>query len=391
MRRVVFVAVFVCVCAILVASQARAEYPQSPSFEDYFEEIWRLAVDRYIKPIEDSPQARMNCLVGMVGHGLSGCLSDDYAEFYPKKEVRSLMAEVSGETGGIGLGLKRRGGFVRIMTIIPNSPAARSEQFAVGDAILEVEGEDVQDATAEMVAGMIMGDSGTTARIKVKRRYEELPLIVVTRKTIVVPSIEKRLIGDIMVLKISFFRRNTPWIFEEIVKKAATDQGIGKFVVDLRDNPGGLVGAVVDMACLFSNDRRDVIMTIMRRAPEDFQVDDVAAGCGIFGRGKFKKLRFTILVNQDSASGSELFAALAKDWGFAKVIGTPTYGKGSVQTTFELSDGSFVKFTVAEYCVGNNCAKVDGVGVVPDIEVPAGLNEKGDDAQMAAALGLLKE
>lgn len=388
MRKAVFATVFVCVCAILMAQSARAEKMETKELtpQTRLEEIWQLALANYIKPIEDTPEAKQQCLNEMMRGGLGGCLGDHYARYYSRGEVRALVSDVAGETGGIGVGLKRRGNYVRIVNVLPNSSALRSG-LAVGDAILKVDGVNVTNYTAEAIAGMIIGEPGTVVRLHIKRIWEELPMITMARKTMVIPSVEERTIGDVEVLKISYFRQNTPRFFEGAVEKAV-GRGIGKFIIDLRDNPGGWMEAVEEMACLFSNDHRDVIATTFGRNPSDMGTDSVR-GCPRYGRGKFKGLRFVILVDQDSASGAELFAALAKDWGFAKVIGVRTYGKGSTQPFFELSDGSVIKFTTTQFYVGNNFVEVDGVGVAPDLEVPR-LNEKGEDAQMAVALEALK-
>lgn len=313
MRKAVFTAVFV--CAIFLAPTTNAEEASKVSaFEVQFSEIWQLILSEYIKPIEDSPQARIKCLREMIGYGLRGCLHDRYAFYYSPAEAMALVADMS----------------------------ERADDAGIGSA----------------------------------------------HNQLIIPSVATQTIGEVEVVSISAFKFNTHNFFERAVI-SATRRGIRKFVMDLRNDPGGLGESVLNIACLFSDDPRDVMVTVLGRSPEDVRVD-TAERCSEEKRGELRGLKFVILVNENSASASEIIAALAKDWGFAKVIGTRTFGKGSVQGMFKLSDGSFIQFTISKYYVGNNFVEVDGIGVAPDIVVQR-LDEKGDDAQMAAALEELRK
>ncbi|MBI5742872.1 MAG: PDZ domain-containing protein, partial [Candidatus Niyogibacteria bacterium] len=376
-------------CAILLAPSVHAEETaeKRSAFEAQFEEVWQLILREHIKPIEDTPQARMNCLFGMISDGLRGCLHDKYAFYYSPDEAKAFFSDMKGTVGGVGLKLERRGEYVRIKEIVPGSPAERSLKLVVGDAIVAVNDEDVRYDSAGYVASRIIGDTKTGVSITVKRLWEILPAIDLVREQFVVPSVVARTIGEVEVLKVSSFKLNTHLLFERAVLLAAR-RGTQKFVIDLRGNSGGSLDVALNIACFFSNDPRDVLVTTLGRSPEDIN-PEIAASCSEEKRGKLLGLKFVILVNEESASASEVLAALAKDWGFAKVVGVRTFGKGSVQRTFELPDGSFVQFTVAKYYVGNNFVEVDGVGVEPDIVARSWFGEQ--DAQLRVALDILNE
>jgi carboxyl-terminal processing protease len=356
------------------------------AFEAQFEEVWRLILTESIKPIEDTPPSRMNCLFGMISDGLRGCLQDNYAFYYSSAETKAFFSDMKGVVGGVGLKLERRGEYVRIKEIVPGAPAERSLKFVVGDAIVAVDGEDMRQASAPYVASRIIGEAQTTVFITVKRLWAILPAIDLVREQFVVPSVVARTVGEVEVLKVSAFKLNTHKLFERAVTLAAR-RGVQKFVIDLRGNGGGSLDAALNIACLFSNDPRDVLLTTLGRSSEDIN-PAIAALCSEKKRGALRGLKFAILVDQESASASEIIAALAKDWGFAKVVGVRTFGKGSVQRTFELSDGSLVQFTVAKYYVGNNFVAIDGVGVEPDIIVPA--IPEGSDIQLRLAIKVLE-
>lgn len=389
-KLVVAIAMMSCLCVAFGASAyASDQVGKQSAFRAQFREVWQLILSEHINAPEDSSQMRMDCFFGFdrIADGLRGCLKDNYAFYYSPDEARAFLSDFKGEVGGIGLKLERRGEYVRIKEIVPGSPADRSESFVVGDAIIAVDGEDVRHDSAGYVASRIIGEAQTAVAIVVKRIWKILPPITLVRKRFVVPSVVARSIGEVEVLKVSSFKLNTHLLFERAVV-SAVQRGTHKFVIDLRDNPGGSLDVALNIACLFSGDPRNVLVTTIGRSPEDVN-PAIAASCSEKKRGALRGLKFVILVDQGSASASEVIAALAKDWGFAKVVGTRTFGKGSVQRTFELSDGALVQFTVAKYYVGNNFTEVDGIGVVPDIVVQASADEREGDVQLRAAIKVL--
>lgn len=387
MRRLAITLAVLCFCVISLTQMVYATetIEKRSAFEAQFEEIWQLILSRHIKPIEDTPQARINCLFRMISDGLRGCLQDGYSFYYSPDETKAFFSDYKGEVGGVGLKLERRGEYVRIKEIVPNSPAARSGMFIINDLIVAVDGEDMRYVSASYVASRIIGEVGTHAVITVRRDREVLPPIVLTRKRFVIPSVIAKTVGNVEVLKVSAFKFNTPVLFERAAI-AAIKRGTRKFVIDLRDNPGGSLNAALSIGCLFSGDPRDVMVTALGRDPEEIRVDAVA-GCLEEKRGKLRGMKFVVLVNEESASASEVIAALAKDWKFAKVVGVRTFGKGSIQKTFELSGGSLVQFTIAKYYVGNNFMKIDGFGVEPDIIAKPIPGKR--DVQLRAAIEVL--
>ncbi len=327
---------------------------------------------------------------------------DVYAEYFTAEELEALTGEQNGEMCGIGLsvvnGTYTAGGIsyqsIVIANVYKDSPAEKAG-ILPGDYIMYVGvGEDrvfINDIGYTEALNRMSGEEGTTCSFTVFRYnpetdgYDELEFSAV-REKMVTRSVNGRVYTidpTVGVIRITGFDNTTASQFMETVEELKT-KGCTSFVLDLRGNPGGLLTSVEDMLTFFLSENDTMISTKDSKGNETVTKLTVQDGKVLSGSrtltaadvGKYRDLNFTVLVNQYSASAAELFTANMRDYGIAKVIGTTTFGKGSMQTTYRLSaygcDGA-LKLTTAYYYPPSGVGYHDK-GITPDVEVE--LNEE---------------
>lgn len=330
--------------------------------------------------------------------GLMQGLDDPYSVYYTPEEYQKLQEDDGGQYVGIGATVSKDPdtGLVYIVKPLPDSPALEAG-LQSGDTFIEVDGTEItKDMELEEVVKMIRGKEGSKVRLKMYRSGDsDYRTFEVDRRKVDNVTVESELLSDgIGYISVSQFIENTPEQFEKAVD-SLQDQGAKGLVIDLRDNPGGLLTAVLEMA--------DYII------PDDAEAEG-APSPGLLLQTKDKNgkviesyscsdkhsvdLPMAILVNGNSASASEVFTGCMKDYGLAEIVGTTTFGKGIVQQIFPLSDGSAVKLTVAKYFTpaGNDIHKK---GIDPDDEVELDSSLKPgfqhwQDNQLGKALEVLK-
>lgn len=308
--------------------------------------------------------------------GILNGMDDPYTVYYTPEEYEKLMEDDSGTYVGIGATVSKNVETNQIYIVKPlkGSPALEAGLLP-GDVLMEVDGTEVTaDMTLEEVVKIIRGTEGTEASLKVYREGETQPMdFKITRAVVENVTVEYEMLeGNVGYIMVSEFIENTPAQFKEGVDDLI-GQGAKALVVDLRNNPGGLLTSVIDML--------------------DYMVDDDLQAEGASSKGLLLETRdkngkvlesfsckdghkvdipMAVLVNGNSASASEIYTGVMKDYGLAVIVGTNTFGKGIVQSVMKLSDGSGIKFTVAKYFTpaGND---IHEVGIAPDKEVE--LNE----------------
>ncbi len=304
--------------------------------------------------------------------GIMRGLDDPYSVYYTEEEFKKLQEDDSGEFEGIGATLSKNQekGQVYIVKPFVDSPAEKAGLLP-NDVIVQVDDlELTSDMELDFVVDHIRGKAGTDVKLKVYREGEtDFIDITVTRAKIENKTVEAEMLDNkIGYIKVEQFIENTPKLFEDAVDDMV-DQGAKGIVIDMRDNPGGLLTAVIEMV--------------------DYIVDDDASAKGASEKGLLLQTKdkndsileeykcsdkhsinipMVVLVNGNSASASEIFTGCLKDYGVADVVGTTTFGKGIVQSIMKLSDGSAVKITIAQYFLPSGAA-VHKVGVEPDVEV----------------------
>lgn len=294
--------------------------------------------------------------------GILSVLDDKHTEYFTAEEYEEIMESYSGTMSGIGVIVTLdNDGQVVVVRTLSDTPACRAG-IVEGDIITEVDGMDIKDMALEKVVTMIRGEEGTEVNLKIYRPEDNgIIEVTVTRARFDVPN----LISDIFEEDVGYIQyfdfkdRGAQKLDKEIQK--LIDGGAKGLILDLRNNPGGVLDDAVEVCDLFLNE--GIIVTIKGRAENKERSDKYLAR-----KGKYTEIPLVVLINGFSASASELVAGALRDNDRAILVGERSFGKGTVQVIYELSDGSGLKFTTARYFLPLGLS-VDGVGINPDILV----------------------
>lgn len=290
--------------------------------------------------------------------GLMSSTNDKYTDYYSPKEFKDLMVTMEGDYGGIGATLSQDKATkeVSVVEVYEGSPAARAG-LDRGDIVISVDGHLGTDESLDDFVQRIRGEEGTSIEMVYKRDDQE-HTIEITREEVIVPSVSHRMLDDkIGYIRISSFVNGTQKDFEDALADLQS-QGMQGIVFDMRDNGGGMVDSVV--AILDDILPAGTVVYTMDKSGkrEDYTSDDA----------KKIDIPVTVLVNENTASAAEIFTGAIRDFNYGTIIGTNTFGKGIVQSTVPLSDGSAVKITVATYYTpSGEC--IHEKGIKPDIEL----------------------
>lgn len=302
-------------------------------------------------------------------------LDDKYSRYLTEEEYLTELNDNSGSLVGLGLTLTEdASGYVRISEILSNSPAAESGLEA-DDIIIRVDGIDVKDMGFEESLNALKGTEGSSVSLTVRRNGSDKDYSF-TRRAIQVTTVEAEMLGNMVgYIRITGFKENTPEQFIGALERM-TVNGAESLVFDLRDNTGGLVSALSD--CLDPLLPEGVVATA--------EYSDGHSETLIYSDESELNMPMAVIVNDNTASSAELFAASLHDFGKAVLVGGQTYGKGVMQVTTEFDDGSAVVLTVARYqTVYSPC--YDGIGLTPDY--PVENDDPTIDAQFNKAVELV--
>ena len=279
---------------------------------------------------------------------------DQWANYFPNSALDIFNNRSANQMTGIGIALsKKKTGALEISQILDNSPAGTS-QLKVGDQVLEVNGTDVQGASVETALALIRSEIGSAVDISAARGNSKFRVTLKSEKVSLQTVKASQIENSVGYFKISNFATSTYEEMQSAFSQLNADSGV---IIDLRNNPGGLIQSAVDVAGLFV--KRGVI-TSYKLADEE-KVYSVS-------NPKPIKVPLVIIVNRNTSSAAEMFAAAMQDRNRGVVIGERTYGKGSVQDFVELKDGSKLEITVALYLTPAG-RSIEGVGVTPDLVV----------------------
>lgn len=303
--------------------------------------------------------------------GYVGALGDPYSAYYDEEQTSALMETTQGEYGGIGVVLTQNldTGVTTASSVYEDSPAMKAG-MKDGDIIYQVEGRDVSGMALEEISGSIKGEKGTTVEITVLRGEErEEVTLTITRDTIQAETVKTRMLEDeIGYLAISEFDSVTLEQYREGLAEL-TAQGMEGLIVDLRGNPGGNLDTVCEILDLMLPEGLIVYTEDKDGNRQEFTSDEAQE----------VQVPLAVLVDGNSASASEIYAGAIQDYGIGQIVGKKTYGKGVVQTIYDLKDGTSLKLTVAEYFTPNG-RNIDGEGITPDVEVTYQRNENDPEA-----------
>lgn len=280
---------------------------------------------------------------------------DDYSIYFTKEEYQEFATDMSGSFGGIGVQITKVKDKLIVTTPLPGTSALKAG-IKTGDEIISVNGQSVVGFTITQASKLIRGEVGTVVNIGIKRDNTKL-FFNIKREIVIVSSVESKILDNkIGYLKITEFNENTTEQVEEALNNFDKNKVL-KIIVDVRNNPGGSLRTVVDILNFFVPEGPLVYVNSKTQGEEVLK--------STLDKQKYK---VCVLVNENSASASELFAGAIQDRGVGKIIGTTTYGKGVVQSLIPLKNDGAVKFTTSEYFTPNK-NKVQGVGIKPDIVI----------------------
>jgi carboxyl-terminal processing protease len=278
---------------------------------------------------------------------LAASYEDPYTTFLPPQESKNLQEEISGEFGGIGVEIENRSGFLTVVSPLSGTPAAKSG-IMPKDIIVEIEGKDSSNFSPSAAAKLIRGEPGTFVNIKVLRKGEIDSLeIKIERALIKVPIVKTYNKDGVFVIKLFSFTENSPELFFDAVREFAKTKN-NKLIIDLRGNPGGHLFAAVYISGLFLpegtkivtedyGDKRDMKILVSGKYHKSEKTINIFS----------ENVKIGILVDQGSASASEILAGALSDNDRAILLGKNTYGKGTVQQVMEMDNGTSLKYTIA--------------------------------------------
>lgn len=305
---------------------------------------------------------------------------DPYSNYYTAEEYKSLNEDLSKDSKSSGIGIKiiQWENNFKIINVLKGHSAEKAG-IRVGDLLFSVDDKEVAGLGVETVSGLIKGATDTTVKLGVIRDGAEEPIYFdVLRTPIVYNTVESSVIDGVGYVKINEFNKGSFTKIEKLLKEFKT-QNIKKIIFDVRDNPGG-----------FLTDTVNTLGLVVPEGPLMHVKDKSGRQETFYSFNKNVDYKIIVLTNKNSASAAEIFAGAMKDRKAATIIGTKTFGKGTVQDIIPLERGGAVKLTVAEYFTPS-MNKVDKVGVTPHIEVSDKLDELGNDLILQKAMEELKK
>lgn len=335
------------------ADRKKSTYEQLDLFGDIFERIR----SQYVEPVDEAK---------LIEHAINGMLTslDPHSSYLPPKDFDSMQVQTRGEFGGLGIEVTQEDGYVKVVSPIDGTPADLAG-IQAGDFITQVDGEPVQGLNLNEAVDLMRGPVGSEIVITVVRKGVEEPFDVsIIRDTIKIAAVKTRLEGKSVVLRISSFTDQTfPNLqsgLKEVLDEAGGLDKIEGVVLDLRNNPGGLLNQAILVSDAFL-DKGEIVST-RGRNPQDSERYNAEPGDVTNGKP------LVVLINGGSASASEIVAGALQDHHRAIVVGTRSFGKGSVQTIMPLQGDGAMRLTTARYYTPSG-RSIQALGVAPDILV----------------------
>lgn len=293
--------------------------------------------------------------------GLASSYGDPYTVFLPPQEKEFFESQVRGDFEGVGMEIGIRDDVLTVVSPLKDTPAYRAG-IQSGDKIIAIDGESTAGTSVEEAVGKIRGEKGTAVKLTLIRDDGTPFDVSVTRDTILLPTLETELRSDgVFVIRLFSFNAAAPQLFRDAIREFA-DTGVDKMVIDLRGNPGGFLEVAVDIASWYLPVGKTIVI-------EDYGNDAKDRVHRSRGYDVFTdQLKLAILIDQGSASASEILAGALSENGKATLIGETSFGKGSVQQLFDVTSDSSIKITVARWLTPNGNSISDG-GITPDVEV----------------------
>lgn len=352
-RKIIFGAIAIVVATVLLMSSMFVYLLQS-TLGDAAGAIRLFRAMQIIKAryVEDVP---VDTLMTGAIKGMVNSLGDPHSIYMDAKMYKEFMIETEGSFGGVGIVL---GAKEKVLTVISPIEGTPGEKAGIksGDEIVKIDGQDTKGLALDEAVSKIRGPEGTQVTLTI-RRGQEVKDYTLTRSNIQIKTVSGKMLPDhIGYIRLSMFNENTG---SDLMKKyqELEKEGMKAIVLDLRDNPGGLLDESVKVANKFVP-KGPVVSVITRDGRRDTSTSNLEA----------VKYPCVVLVNGGSASASEIVAGAIQDTGSGTLVGTKTYGKGSVQTLMRLDGGAAIKLTIAKYYTPKD-RSINGIGIEPDVKV----------------------
>ena len=347
---------------------------------DLFGDILETINKEYFKQINEGE---------VIDGAINGMLQslDPYSSYMSPKTFKNMNTETKGEFGGLGIEVTMEAGLVKVISPIDDTPADRAG-IKSGDYIIKLDNKQVKGLTLDEAVNTMRGKSGTPITLTIRRIDVDDPIIVkIVRETIKTKSVVSEVKENIGYLRLrSFNEKSGDELIDKIREISRNKPNVTGYILDLRNNPGGLLSQAIKISDAFL-DSGEIVST-KGRDPKDIKVYNSKKGDEINGKP------LIVLINKGSASASEIVAGALKDHKRAIVIGEKSFGKGSVQSIMPLSNGGGLRLTTAKYYLPSG-ETIEDVGVQPDIKVEQQkdnfkINDPINDNQLIYALKLLK-
>ncbi|MCA9353374.1 S41 family peptidase [Candidatus Nomurabacteria bacterium] len=360
---------------VILGEGALAEESEA-NFASYWK-VWNIIESKSIKEVTDEEK-----IWGSI-KGLTESVGDPYTEFFTPEESQKFLEGVNGKFSGVGMEVDEKDGAIVVVAPLPGSPAEKAG-IRSGDIVISIDDISTLGLSLSEGVSLIRGEEGTTVKLGLKRDEEYLD-INVQRAVINVPNVHdyKDTENNIYVIQIYSFSQNSHVDFRDSLNRFLKS-GTKKLIIDLRDNPGGYLDSAIDMTSWFLPSGKTVVIESIGKEGEKKEYR--SRGYNVFGTG----YDVVILVNQGSASASEIMAGAMSEHGKATLVGEQTFGKGSVQELIPVTENSSIKITVAKWLTPNGIS-ISEQGLTPDYEVEFTKEdvENGRDPQMEKAIELL--
>lgn len=343
--------------------------PAVRSTLEFFRAI-QIVKSGYVEPVA------VEALMAGAVKGMVNSLGDPHSIYMDEKTYKDFMVETEGSFGGVGIVLGVKDKMLTVVAPIEGTPSEKAG-IKTGDQIVKIDGKESKEMALDEAVGKIRGPEGSEVILTIKRGEEPLQDFRLVRSKIPIKTVSGKMLPDqIGYIRISMFNESTGSDFIQKYQELEK-QGMKSVILDLRDNPGGLLQESVKVAGLFVP-KGPIVSVVTRDGHREVHSSTLEA----------VKYPVAVLVNGGSASASEIVSGAIQDTGVGTLIGTKTYGKGSVQTLFGLNNGA-IKLTIAKYYTPSD-RSINGIGIEPDIKVEIDKNSS-QDVQLEKAIAVMKE
>lgn len=371
--------------AVSVINKTSTTSPNQVDFEAFWK-AWNLINEKYV-PTNSTTTDKVDDQTRLYGaiSGMVHSLGDPYTVFFPPVETKSFNEEISGQIEGVGMEVGIKDDVLTVIAPVKGTPAYRAG-IKAGDKILKIDDRSTENLTTEEAIKLIRGKKGTTVKLTLFRDgAKESYVVSVVRDFINLPTVDTETKGDVFIIHLYSFSAISPDLFRDALRDFI-NSGNYKLVIDLRGNPGGYLEAAVDMASWFLPAGKTIVK-------EDFRNEEDAVVFRSKGYNIFNdQLKLVVMIDGGSASASEILAGALHDQGVATLVGTQSFGKGSVQELIDITEDTQLKVTIAKWLTPNGIS-ISHAGLTPDVVVK--LDEEqfknGVDSQINKVLEILSQ